>query len=605
MSTLLTAILPAQIFGAADSTASTDVERRVLAEQIRQMYRQTPIFVPVVIIAAPITVAMLWPVISPGIAIVWCLSILLVHGAYWMLYRRWCKAAPDDEEMPAWAGPYSALAWLVTASWGVAGLLFFQTESFLYQVVLLIPLVIGSVSIMMTSTAFSPAFYSVVLMLTPVSLRMAYEGGRLNQALAAGLLVFTLMLILLHRSANRSYSGNLRLRFENEALAEQLAAQRDIAEQANIAKSRFLAAASHDLRQPLHALGLFLGELHERINEPVAREKLLQRMDSSIEAMSDLFSALLDISRFDAGAVQPELRNFRVAPLLRDLEFEYAGRAAARGLNFRQVPCNAVIRSDSLLLRRILRNLIENAIRYTQTGGIVIGCRRDGDSIQLQVCDSGIGIDDQQLENVFGEFYQVNNPERDRHKGLGLGLAVVKQLAALLGHTVSVQSKPGRGSVFSLRVACADAVTDEHVSEIEAGAFTDRLESACVLIVDDEDSIREGTRGLLEAWGCVVIAAATIDEALTAIAGSPHKPDVLVTDFRLRNHVSGVDVINQVRSSSGIHLPAIMITGDTSGDETASLRGSDITLLHKPVNPGRLGTLLRFLLTDKETSAGS
>jgi len=602
MSTVLTGVLSASTVG-TDSMAPTHVDEQVLAEQIRHIYKQTPTFVPVVFFGAVATIVMLWPATSPVIAVSWCLWIWLLYGAYYLLYRRWRKTEPDDKAMPAWSRPYVALAWVATFSWGLAGVVFFHSDSFVYQAVLLVSLVIGSASIMATSTVYSPTFYPVVLMLTPLSARMAYEGGLFYESLAAGLLVFTLMLVLLHRNTHRSYANTLRLRFVNEALAEQMTELKDVAEQANIAKSRFLASASHDLRQPLHALGLFLGELHERIDEPEIRDRLMQRMGSSIEAMTDLFDALLDMSRFDAGAVQPELRNFRVDQLLCDLELEYAERAAANGLTFRAVPCNAVIRSDPLLLRRILRNLIENAIRYTQTGGIVTGCRRDGDFIKLQVCDSGIGIEDQQLAKVFQEFYQLNNPERDRHKGLGLGLSVVRQLADLLGHEIAVQSTPGKGSLFSLRVACADAVTDEPANETERTMVTDRLESACILVVDDEDSVREGTRGLLEAWGCVVITASNIDEALREIARSPRQPDVMVTDFRLRNHVSGVDVINQVRSSAGIHLPAIMITGDTTGEESASLRGSDITLLHKPVNPGRLGTLLRFLLTEKEPRA--
>jgi len=310
----------------------------------------------------------------------------------------------------------------------MVGVLFFHSDSFVYQATLLITLVIGSASIMVTSTVYSPTFYPVVLMLTPLSVRLVYEGGVLYKSLATCLLVFTLMLVLLHRNTHRSYAKTLRLRFVNEALAEQMAELKDDAEQANAAKSRFLASASHDLRQPLHALGLFLGELRERIDEPEMRDKLVHRMGSSIEAMAELFNSLLDISRFDAGAVQPELRNIQMSHLQADLELEYAGRAAAEGLALRCVFCNAVIRSDPLLLRRIMRNLIENAIRYTQSGGVLIGCRRDGGFIRLQVCDTGIGIEDQQQDKVFQEFYQLNNPERDRRKGIGLGLSIVKQL---------------------------------------------------------------------------------------------------------------------------------------------------------------------------------
>ena len=599
MSAIVTGFLPAHTCSRPDSALSDHVDEQVLAEQIRHIYKQTPTFVPVVFFGALATIIMLWSVTSPAIALGWCLWIWLIYSAYYLLYRRWCKAAPDDKAMPAWARYYVALAWLATLSWGMAGVLFFHPDSFVYQATLLVSLVIGSASIMVTSTVYSPTFYPVVLMLSPLSVRLVYEGGLLYKSLAAGLLVFTLMLVLLHRNTHRSYAKTLRLRFVNELLAEQMAELKDVAEQANAAKSRFLASASHDLRQPLHALGLFLGELRERIDDPEMRDRLMQRMSSSIEAMTELFNSLLDISRFDAGAVQPDLRNFPVSQLQSDLELEYAGRAVAKGLTLRCVPCNSVIRSDPLLLRRIVRNLIENAIRYTQSGGIVIGCRREGAFIKLQVCDTGIGIAGQQQDKIFQEFYQLNNPERDHRKGLGLGLAMVKQLANLLGHEMTLQSTPGRGSLFSLRIACAETATDEHISEIESVTFSDSLESACILIVDDEDSVRESTRGLLEAWGCTVLTASTIDEALTEIARSPCTPDIMVTDFRLRNHVSGVQVIYQVRMNSDRYLPAIMITGDTTGEETARLHGSDITLLHKPVSPGRLGTLLRFLLTDK------
>ncbi|HHJ17628.1 MAG TPA: response regulator [Gammaproteobacteria bacterium] len=602
MSTILTGVLPAQVLTRADGKAASHIEQQVLAEQIRHIYRQTPAFVPTVFFGALITIIILWPVTSPLVAVTWCLWIWLLYGGYWLLYRRWRKADPDDSAMPAWATPYIALAWLSTLSWGLAGVLFFYPDSFVHQAMLLVLLTIGSAAIMATSTVYSPTFYPVVLMLTPLSARMAYEGGVLYLSLAAGLLVFTLMLIFLHRNTHRAYAGTLRQRFLNEALAEEMTGLKDIAERANTEKSRFLASASHDLRQPLHALGLFLGELRERIDDPVMRDRLLQQMGASIEAMTELFDALLDMSRFDTGAVQPELRNFRVDHLLQGLEQEYTARAAARGLTLRRVSCNAVIRSDPLLLRRILRNLIENAIRYTETGGIVIGCRRDGEGIKLQVCDSGIGIAEQQLEKIFSEFYQLNNPERDRHKGLGLGLAVVKQLAGLLGHEITVRSQPGKGCLFSLRVPSSSLETDESVHEIDNGTFTDRLESACVLIVDDDDAVREGSRGLLEVWGCVVLTAATIEEALHEIALSSRQPDVMVTDFRLRDQVSGIQVINRVRSSTGMHIPAIMITGDTAELGTEALRESDITLLHKPVNPGRLGTLLRFLLAEKLSS---
>ncbi len=597
-----TTILPTRGIASIDLLDQSRIDQQVLAEQIRQIYRQTPTFVPVVVIGALITIVMLWSTTSAFVAISWCLWIWLLYGAYYWLYRRWNKVEPDDKDMPEWARPYIALAWLATLSWGMSGVLFFHPDSFIFQAALLVFLTIGSAAIMATSTMYSPTFYPVLLMLTPLSARMAYEGGLIYQSLAAGLLIFTLMLVLLHRNTHRSYASAMRLRFANEALAEQMTELKNVAERANIAKSRFLASASHDLRQPLHALGLFLGELHERIDEPEIRTRLMLRMGSSIEAMTDLFNSLLDMSRFDTGAVKPELCNFRVGHVLRDLEFEYAGRAAASGLTFKTVACNAMICSDPLLLRRILRNFIENSIRYTQAGGIVVGCRRDGGFIKIQVCDSGLGIVEQQLDKIFQELYQLNNPERDRRKGLGLGLSVVKQLADLLGHEVVVQSHAGRGSLFSLRVPVSDAEVADQIDDANITIFTDKLESACILVVDDDDSVRESTCGLLGAWGCEVLVASTIDEALQSIDLSSHQPDIVITDFRLRNHVSGKQIIDQIRSRLGGRLPAIVITGDTAESGSDAFREAGITLLHKPVNPARLGTLLRFLLAEEALS---
>jgi len=582
---------------AREAPPQSELNMRVCAEQIRHIYNQTPTFVPAVFVGAVFTIAMLWPATSPVVAITWCAWIWFVYAIFWEMCRRWKKARPDDAAMQAWARPFIVMAWVATASWGMAGVLFFHPESFVYQSLLLISLAMGSAAITATSTAYSPTFYPVVMMLLPLSLRLLYEGGVIYQILAAAMWVFTAMLFFLHRNSHLAFASNLQLRFHNEALAKQLTVQKNLAEQANIAKSKFLAAASHDLRQPLHALGLFLGELHERIEDPDARSRLMSRMYLSVESMTDLFNALLDISRFDAGMIKPEWRSFYANEVLEDLRREYALRAQDKGLSFRCMPCSVVIRSDPLLLRRMLRNLIENAIRYTKSGGILLGCRRGEGFVDFQVWDTGIGIAEHNLEEIFKEFHQLHNPERDRQKGLGLGLSVVQQLAGILGHELSVRSDPGKGSLFSVRIPLGTSGDADSLQKAEDLLPSDRLESACILVIDDEAAIREGMRGLLEAWGCNVLEASSVEQALVEIKASQKDPEIIICDYRLRNNTSGIEAIQTIRSASNASLPAVLVSGDTSEESIQAARQADIRLLNKPLSPARLSTLLRFLLT--------
>ncbi len=592
------------LLSAASETVTDDMddmELRIQVEQIRHIYSQTPIFVPAVFFGAVITVIMLWPAVSPVAGIAWCAWIWFVYGAYWVLYQRWREADPSDQSMQAWARPYITLAWIATGSWGITGVLFFHPESLTYQAMLVIALSLGSAAIMATSTAYSPTFYPVILMLTPLSVRMTFEEGMFYMALSAGLLILTLMLILLHRNTHRSYKSNLKLRFINESLAEKLVKERDSAEQANIAKSRFLAAASHDLRQPLHALGLFLGELQECVDDPRMRGRLMERMERSIDSMTTLFNSLLDISRLESGAVKAEPKSFFINELLDDLTREYVLRAKEKGLLLRGIPCRAVVYSDPVLLRRVVRNLIENAIRYTERGDIVIGCRRESGFIQLQVCDSGIGIDQENLARIFNEFEQLNNPERDRNKGIGLGLSVVKQLAVLLDHEISVRSQPGKGSIFSVKIPLGSAPAANSI-DTEDKSIKDRLNNACVIVIDDEQAVREGMEGLLRSWGCRVISASDAQSALSETITNRLQPDVIICDYRLRNLTSGIEAINTIRAEINASLPAVLLTGDTGNESMEAAKTAGLAVLHKPVSAARLSTLLRYLIANKELS---
>ena len=387
-----------------------------------------------------------------------------------------------------------------------------------------------------------------------------------------------------------------RVAEKSEALEAQLdetRAARDAAETANRAKTRFLAAASHDLRQPLHALGLFAARLSDRTRDP-EDAALVQRISTSVASLESLFSALLDISRLEAGVVAADTRALALDPLLARLANDFAPEAIEKGLRFAVVPTRLAVRSDPVLLERILRNLVANALRYTREGGVVVGARRRGAQASIEVWDSGPGIAPEHLDRVFEEFYQVGNPERDRSRGLGLGLAIVRRLAKLLGHEIDVASRPGRGSVFRLRVAvaaAADVAPDEPVPAPPA----DPLSGRRILVIDDEEPVREGMRQTLVAWQCTPVLAADADTAVAACAGIP--PDAMVVDFRLPRGRSGLDAIAAVRGALGRDVPAIVVSGESTGDQIARIRDAGFTLLHKPVAPAKLRAALAHVLT--------
>ena len=279
---------------------------------------------------------------------------------------------------------------------------------------------------------------------------------------------------------------------------------RAAAEAANRAKSQFLAAASHDLRQPMHSLGLFAATLSERVRDPEVRG-IIDNINASVEALESLFNELLDISKLDAGVIQPNLSSFPIEPLFERMRIDYGPGAADKGIRLAIVRSGAVIYSDPLLVERMLRNLIVNAVHYTAKGGVVVGCRPRGDRYSIEVWDSGVGIAADKLDKIFDEFYQVGNPERDRRKGLGLGLAIVKRIEQLLGYQTQVLSRPDRGSVFRFTAPRGLIVAPASDCITQAGAEVNGIHDKCVVVVDDELTVREGMKALLSGWGCDVI----------------------------------------------------------------------------------------------------
>lgn len=376
-----------------------------------------------------------------------------------------------------------------------------------------------------------------------------------------------------------------------EATAE-LRARKEEAERANLAKSRFLAAASHDLRQPMHALGLFISELGQQSHTPDSR-RLVQRIAASAEAMENLLDSLLDISKLDAGVLQPSLRSFPLEPLLDRLAAQMRPAAEDHDLQFKVRPSKAWVESDPVLFERILTNLVSNALRYTTHGRVLVACRRRGQRLRVEVRDSGIGIAPEAQEIIFQEFVQLDNDERARDKGLGLGLAIVRRLANLMGHGLDLRSAPQRGSVFAVEVPLAaaqpSAATDDNRAPGDLGGVV-------VALLDDDPLARSGMESLLTAWGCVVIAAETPAELVDALTVAGKPPQVLISDFRLHGPHNGVDIIYTLRQQATTPVAAVLISGDTGPETLRLAQDAGVPLLHKPVRPARLRALIHRLL---------
>jgi signal transduction histidine kinase/CheY-like chemotaxis protein len=371
-------------------------------------------------------------------------------------------------------------------------------------------------------------------------------------------------------------------------------------EAANLAKSRFLAAASHDLRQPLHALNLFVTQLHSELDQ-TEKGRVVARIDAAVAAMNELFDALLDISKLDAGVLAPSISEFPVDHQLKRIEMTFTAAAREKGLRLRVVSSGVWIRSDFILLERILLNLVSNAVRYTAQGGVVVGCRRRADLLRIEVWDSGIGIPEDQRRNIFGEFYQLAATEQDGRGGLGLGLAIVDRLCRLLDHPIELTSRLGRGSRFAISVPLGSPLK---LAEQLPQAAVDHARGKFVVVIDDDALVLDGMRGVLKDWGCSVVTADSEIAALAALAEHERPPDLIISDYRLGDGRTGFEVIERLRGAFGAPIPAFLISGDTAPERLREASASGYYLLHKPVLPITLRAVVSQLLKGYEDANG-
>lgn len=394
-------------------------------------------------------------------------------------------------------------------------------------------------------------------------------------------------------------AGQLQDSYSNlERKVEERTHQLELATQA---KSRFLATASHDLRQPLHALGLFVEQLQYRSGAE-ERKKIVSRIQASLSVMNELFNALLDVTRLDAGALAPKIVDFPVLQLLKRIEMTFVESAREKGLTLHVIPNSAWVRSDRILLERIIFNLVSNAIRYTPAGEILVGCRKAGNQLRIEVRDTGVGIPADKHESIFGEFYRLKSTDGGP-AGFGLGLAIVDRMSRLLNHQVAVKSVVGKGSCFSVTVDEVEAVAEAEAAPLAPKRQTSFSDNKLIVVLDNDRLVLEGMSGLIRSWGCDVVAGENESAVLAGLADHAKLPDMIISDYHLHDGKTGIQAIAHLRAALDAPIPAFLMSGDMDPEPLKAAQAKGYPLLHKPVEPMTLRATLTQMMSKRRASA--
>lgn len=574
---------------------------RIDAELARLLYRQTPpsFILNGLVIAA--TVWGLWGEVDARPLVLWT-AVMVGYLALRAIALSivWRRSEARDEAMPRCAVIYTVLSALSGLMWGGLAMLFIPegTTSVLALITLVIMgLTAGSLA---SLSPYLPAHWThTTTACMPLIPAYLLREGSNDLWMAVMCAIYIVSMLVLSRTINRSLRESVALRFQNLELIGQLTAEKEKAEEAYRAKSQFLAAASHDLRQPAHALRLFvssLGALAER-GVPIEAARLgaiVRKMQASLGGQSRLLNGLLDISRLDAGVVKPELRVVPLQRIFDAMRANFSEQARQKNLALCVRPTDLWVSTDQVLLEQILANLASNAMRYTSAGGILLAARRRGAQVELQVWDTGSGIAEDQREAIFREYYQIGNPQRELEKGLGIGLSIVRRAAGLLGSEVRLRSKPGRGSMFSVQVpliapAAAAAAEDEAPLSVAAAR------RVTVLALDDDRAVLDALGELLGAWGHRMLAASRSADAI-ALARS-ERVQLVIADYRLAEPITGADALRRILSACPPTTVGAIVTGDTSPERIREAVASGFTILHKPIEPAALRKLVESAVT--------
>jgi two-component system, sensor histidine kinase len=607
-------------------TEQQNAARRLasLAEEVRGAFDYLPASLAGNMAGMSVIGLLFWGVNSPRVMTMWIVAFVLMLLARVVLGQRFKRSQPTDERQWAfWRRAWNLGTLSSAAMWGATAWVFYPGGQSIQQIGLIITIYTLSVAVVPVLATQPTVFLAFgALCFLPMAARIASEGTTYGYELAGILvLVFALTTVLA-----RSYRQALRRAIDLKLLGDSLTAQlqvekraaedarkeadnarieaddaRVVAEVANRAKTQFFTAASHDLRQPLHAMGLFAEALRQK-NHDGEVAHLVNSINESVDALEGLFSELLDITRIDSGGVEVHPEHFSMGDILRKLRLHFEPVAFEKGLALRLRGGQHMVHADPLLVERILRNLVSNAIRYTPDGTVLVSCRRKGDSVLLQVWDSGLGISEEQQARVFEEFYQVPSSKKvgvHERKGLGLGLAIVKRLVDLLHAPLKMQSQLGRGTVFSLTLPAGKAARQAMPAFGGTSSLKLTLQNRLIVVVEDEPAVLAGLEAVLKSWGATLAAFSSVSACLAwakSADAAQARPDLLIVDFRLEDGHTGVEVITSLRAQFKQRIPAIVVTGSTMTGHEQEAQELDFHLLIKPVVPNKLRAMIAFKL---------
>jgi signal transduction histidine kinase/CheY-like chemotaxis protein len=588
---------------------------RLLAAQLSLLDSNVGVTLRTSVLAAWLTAAAFLYALNDTSVALWAVAVTLMCGV-----GVWCHRRLPRPELPGAEGTaehyrrvMSGICLGLGGAWGMLPLLFIDAaRPASMHIVVGVMAGLSSAGLLVFAPVWRLAQLFWLSCMLPMVVALLRWQDPVMTSLGLGGMLYLVAMALFARHTGLAVRRALALRLDNDDLVVQLREQtqqaqlaRDLAEgaqqtaeEANRAKTLFLASASHDLRQPLHAAGLFLGSL-ARSGLEARQAMLLEHAQASNTAASEMLNTLLDFSKVGAGMIEPQPHSFALQPLFHKLERELAPWAADKGLVLRMRDTVATPFADQGMVELILRNLLLNAIRYTERGGVLLACRQRGGRAVIEVWDTGIGIPSESHQTIFHAFQQLGNPQRDRRNGLGLGLAIVQGLAKAMGVSVELVSRPGRGTVF--RVSLPQGLRPSLAPE-RLPASAQALRGLRVLLIDDDESVRLAMSDLMGVWGvqCEVVASA--DAALQCL--SRFVPDVVLADYRLRSAETGLQAVAAVRERLGMRVPAALVTGDTAVERLHDAQAQGLALLHKPVPADLLQSLLRDLAVAKGEVSG-
>jgi signal transduction histidine kinase len=570
--------------------------KKIRAEQAKILYQQSPIVLLATLLLVMLVISFFKSRLDQGFLMPWALWIVILTSARAYLIASYHKQ--EKIESPEnWLKLYAVTTFLSGISWGILLLQVLNPVSG-NEVLLLSFILTGMIAgSLLPLSCYLPAYFLFSIpMLTPFAINMfSIEGVEFS---STGFLVLTFLVSMLGFSTlvNRNILDSIKLRISNIDLLEDLQTQKQLADIANSEKSRFLAATSHDLRQPLYALDLYLGALRTELQDSKQFE-LLDKVQISSKTLADLLNALMDVSKLDSGGVEVNPEYFDLMDVLLAICIEYEQQAKDKDIQIKAFLDEALVNTDPILLGRILRNLISNAINHNENCSLIISTTLSNGKVTIDISDTGKGVCVSELNNIFSEFYQLNNPERDRNKGLGLGLAIVKRLVDLLGVAIEVESEVDKGTKFSLILTLA--IDKRKIPRLKLIDSVDNIDLAglFIIVIDDERTVRDATKTLLRNWGCEVLSVSSQSELMTTLSEDDYPtPDLVISDYRLQDNKNGLDAVRAVYDYFMVEIPALIVTGDSSEEIVSEINASKYTLLLKPVSSQTLrGQIERML----------